>query len=115
MKIYFDINELLQEARISGYYDLSEIEYAVMEANGKISFMPKSKYDVVIEEVDSNENAGHISHVVARKKCESKECNVYSRIALVDDVFNSENNKRKINHRINPHNIPIVCDEIAAH
>ena len=43
-KAKFDINELLQEARISGYYDLSEIEYAVMEANGKISFMPKSKY-----------------------------------------------------------------------
>lgn len=43
-KAKFDINELLQEARISGYYDLCEIEYAVMEANGKISFMPKSKY-----------------------------------------------------------------------
>ncbi len=40
----FDVNELLQEARINGYYDLSQIEYAIMEANGKISFLPKSKY-----------------------------------------------------------------------
>jgi len=43
-KSKFDINELLQEARINGYYDISQIEYAVMEANGKVSFLPKSKY-----------------------------------------------------------------------
>lgn len=43
-KSKFDVNELLQEARISGYYDLSQIEYAIMEANGKVSFLPKSKY-----------------------------------------------------------------------
>lgn len=39
-----DINDLLQEARNSGYFDISQIEYAIMEANGKISFLPKSKY-----------------------------------------------------------------------
>ena len=39
-----DINDLLEEARINGYFDISEIEYAFMEANGKISFLPKSKY-----------------------------------------------------------------------
>jgi len=43
-KSKFDINELLQEARINGYYDLSQIEYAIMEANGKVSFLPKSKF-----------------------------------------------------------------------
>ena len=43
-KSKFDINDFLQEARISGYFDISELEYAVMEANGKISFLPKSKY-----------------------------------------------------------------------
>lgn len=43
-KVKFDVNDLLQEARISGYYDLSQVEYAVMEANGTISFLPKSKY-----------------------------------------------------------------------
>lgn len=43
-KAKFDVNELLQEARISGYYDLSQIEYAIMETNGKVSFLPNSKY-----------------------------------------------------------------------
>lgn len=43
-KAKFDINEFLQEARLSGYFDISELEYAVMESNGKISFLPKHKY-----------------------------------------------------------------------
>ncbi len=46
-KSKLDINELLEEARIDGYFDISEIEYAIMEANGKISFLPKSKYKAV--------------------------------------------------------------------
>ena len=34
----FDINDLLEEARSNGYFDLSDIDYAVMEANGKSKF-----------------------------------------------------------------------------
>ena len=37
----FDVNDLLEECRINGYFDISEIDYALMEANGKISFLPK--------------------------------------------------------------------------
>ena len=47
IKSKLDINELLEEARIDGYFDISEIEYAIMESNGKISFLPKSKYKPV--------------------------------------------------------------------
>ncbi len=43
-EVKFDINDLLEEARINGYFDISDIEYAVMEANGRLSFLPKSKY-----------------------------------------------------------------------
>lgn len=39
----YDINDLLEEARSNGYFDLSEIDFAVLEANGKVSFMPKSE------------------------------------------------------------------------
>ena len=46
-KARFDINDLLQECRINGYFDISEITYAVMEANGRISFLLKSKYTPV--------------------------------------------------------------------
>lgn len=43
-KSKLDINDLLQEARTNGYFDISEIEFAIMESNGKISFLQKSKY-----------------------------------------------------------------------
>lgn len=46
-KARFDINDLLQECRANGYFDISEIEYAMMEANGRISFLLKSKYNPV--------------------------------------------------------------------
>ena len=46
-KCKIDINDLLQDARESGYFDISEIDYAVMEPSGKISFLPKGKYHPV--------------------------------------------------------------------
>lgn len=36
-----DINELQEEARQNGYFNLNEINYAILETNGNISFMPK--------------------------------------------------------------------------
>lgn len=42
-KCKLDVNELLAEARIEGYFDLDEIDYALMEINGAISFLPKEK------------------------------------------------------------------------
>lgn len=43
-KVKFDINELLEECRINGYFDISQIEYALMEANGEVSILPKGEY-----------------------------------------------------------------------
>lgn len=42
-KASLDINELLSEARIMGYFDISNIDYAIMETNDKISFLPKEQ------------------------------------------------------------------------
>jgi len=47
-KSKLDINELLEESRLNGFFDISEIEYAIMEANGRVSFLPKSKYKPII-------------------------------------------------------------------
>lgn len=43
-KVKIDINDLLEQCRTAGYFDLQEIEYALMEANGKLSIMPKAEY-----------------------------------------------------------------------
>ena len=36
-----DTSDLLTRARNSGYFDLSQVNYAILENNGKISFLPK--------------------------------------------------------------------------
>lgn len=46
-KVHFDVNDLLEECRSNGYFDLNEIDYAIMECNGKLSIMPKSTYKPV--------------------------------------------------------------------
>lgn len=43
-KTKFDMNDFLEECRGNGYFDVSELEYAILEANGKISFLPKPEY-----------------------------------------------------------------------
>lgn len=43
-KMKFDINDMLEEIRGSGYFDLSQVEYAILEANGEVSILPKSEY-----------------------------------------------------------------------
>lgn len=43
-KIKFDMNDFLETARSAGFFDISQIKYAIMEADGKISFLPKEEY-----------------------------------------------------------------------
>ena len=43
-KLNMDINDMLEQVRSAGYFDLYEVEYAVMEANGNLSILPKSDY-----------------------------------------------------------------------
>ena len=38
-----DINEFLTQCRVGGYFDLNEIESAMLETSGQISFLPKSQ------------------------------------------------------------------------
>lgn len=46
-KSKIDVNDLLMEARENGYFNLDEIDYALMEVNGNISFLPKEKEKLV--------------------------------------------------------------------
>ena len=43
-KLNIDINDFLEHARIAGHFDITQINYAIMEANGDISFLLKEKY-----------------------------------------------------------------------
>lgn len=41
-KSKIDVSEFLEQCRLSGYFDVSKLQTAVLESNGKISFLPKS-------------------------------------------------------------------------
>lgn len=41
-----DINDLLEQCRTMGYFDITQISYAILEVNGKMSILPKSDYQV---------------------------------------------------------------------
>jgi len=42
-----DINDLQEEARQFGYFDLKKVNYAILETNGKISFLAKSEEETL--------------------------------------------------------------------
>ncbi len=43
-KLKFDVNDLLEETRLAGYFDISNIEYAIMETSGEVSYLPKGEH-----------------------------------------------------------------------
>ncbi|MGE5456598.1 MAG: DUF421 domain-containing protein [Ignavibacteriales bacterium] len=52
-KVKFDINDLLEETRLAGYFDVSDIEYAIMETSGEVSYLPKGeKLPVTIKDMN---------------------------------------------------------------
>lgn len=40
-----NINDLLEELRLKGYYNLEDIEYAILETDGQTSIIPKSELE----------------------------------------------------------------------
>lgn len=39
----FNINDLMEELRLQGYYDIEDIEYAILETSGQLSVIPKTE------------------------------------------------------------------------
>lgn len=49
-KLRLTLDELLEEIRLKGFIDISEIKYAILEANGELSVFPFSKNDSLTRE-----------------------------------------------------------------
>lgn len=43
----FNLDDLMEELRLSGYLNISDIEYAILENSGKLSIIPKSKHATI--------------------------------------------------------------------
>lgn len=69
-KIKFDINDLLEECRNNGVFDIEQINYALMEANGKLSILLKPEYqNVTIKDMNlKQEKNGLVANVIIDKK-----------------------------------------------
>lgn len=52
-KVHFDINDLLTQCRSAGYFDLSKIQFAIMETTGQVSFLLNTE-DEPITKKDMN-------------------------------------------------------------
>ncbi|MBV1821881.1 DUF421 domain-containing protein, partial [Coprococcus sp. MSK.21.13] len=38
----FNINDLMEEIRLQGFFNISDIEYAILETSGQLSIIPKT-------------------------------------------------------------------------
>lgn len=43
----FNVNDLMEQLRIGGYYNIGDIEYAILETSGKLSIIPKTELTYV--------------------------------------------------------------------
>jgi uncharacterized membrane protein YcaP (DUF421 family) len=43
----FNINDLLEELRLKGYFNISDIQYAILETSGELSIMPVTQQSTV--------------------------------------------------------------------
>jgi uncharacterized membrane protein YcaP (DUF421 family) len=52
-KIKLDMNDLLEECRTKGFFDVADIEYAIVEVNGELSILPKeAKRPLTVEDMN---------------------------------------------------------------
>lgn len=90
-----NFNDLMEELRLKGFYDINEVEYAVLETSGEISILPKtSKLPVTREDLNIKPPQDKLPIVL-----------------ILDGKINFENlsllkkNKAWLNKKLKAHNI----------
>ncbi len=64
-RLRFNMNDLLEQLRISNYPDISDVECAVMETNGKLSIIPKSSArGVTLSDLKIKEDEFKLQHLI---------------------------------------------------
>ena len=80
-KVKFDINDLLEQCRMNGYFDLSQIDYAILEVNGIVSIMPKKEnQNVTIQDMNLPvQKQGLCANVIIDTKIMIKNLNNFNK------------------------------------
>lgn len=94
-KVRYDINDMLEQCRIKGYYDISEIEYAVVEANGELSILPNgSNKNITIKDLNLKEvKQGLCANVIIDGKI------MYHNLKVINKDEEWLNNELKLNNK----------------
>lgn len=107
-KQQINIDELMEELRLLGYFDLSNIQYAILENNGRISVLP------------SNESSSSNSSSNNKQSSSSKKEPLLPKILVSDGKINintltSINKDEKwISNVLKNHNINSIKDVVIA-
>lgn len=92
----FNINDLLEEIRLQGYYNMEDIEYAILETSGQLSIIPKTELEPATKQ-DMNIKTSQDKLPVT---------------LILDGKINNENlklidkNKSWLKNQLNKNNIP---------
>lgn len=61
-RVNIGVNDLLEEARMEGYFNIDEIEYAIMEGSGTISFLPKGEFkNITVNDLNIKRDKSYLS------------------------------------------------------
>ncbi len=53
-RVQYDINTLLEDCRLEGYFDITDVDTAIMESTGTISFIPKEQDETKQIQIPAN-------------------------------------------------------------
>lgn len=64
-KTRFSVEDLLEELRINNYPDITEVEYAILETNGRLSIVPKTEArPVTVKDMNINAPPTQLTYIV---------------------------------------------------
>ena len=116
-----NLDELMEELRLSGYFDLSEIQYAILENNGQLSFLTvkpnvsNSAGNSTCSDSNTDSNSDNNSN--------NNSDNAESRLPIIyvldghvnkNSLTTSGKNKEWIEAELKKHNINSIKDVIIA-
>lgn len=64
-KVRISLEELISQIRLNGIFDLKEVDYAILEENGKMSIIPKARYrQPSIEDLNLPDRDSGVMHIL---------------------------------------------------
>lgn len=64
-RLRFNMNDLLEQLRLSNYPNISDVDCAIMETNGKLSIIPKSSAkNVTLSDINMNPPQEKLQHLI---------------------------------------------------